>query len=304
MGMLDGKAVVITGAGQGIGAAFARGVAAEGARVVVNDIAAGLAGDVVASIEALGGTASACIADVTRWDEASRLVAHCIEQFGRIDGLVNNAGLHHLGELKDYDPAAARALVEVNVLGPMNCAAHAVKPMLAQRSGSIVNLVSGAHMGLSAMGVYGASKGAVASMVYSWAVELAGTGVRVNGLSPMGLTRMTYTTTAHYYDAETQAKFIAHTPPPEANAPVLEYLLSDRASAINGQIVRIDQGDLQLCTHPALLIPAIHRDNWTAEAVAEAFERDLAQRQVPCGIWAMENLPVQNRGGFWDKLQD
>ena len=133
MGMLDGKAVVITGAGQGIGAAFARGVAAEGARVVVNDIAAGLAGDVVASIEALGGTASACFADVTRWDEASRLVAHCIEQFGRIDGLVNNAGLHHLGELKDYDPAAARALVEVNVLGPMNCAAHAVKPVVAQK---------------------------------------------------------------------------------------------------------------------------------------------------------------------------
>src|SRR5690242_13315833 len=146
MAVLAGKAVVITGSGRGIGAACAKGAARQGAAVIVNDIDAGPAEETVAAIEAEGGTAVACVADITDWDEAGRLIQSCIDNFGKIDGLVNNAALFHSARLEAMDPKAARALVDVNVIGPLYVTGHAIKPMLAQGSGSIVNVISGAHM--------------------------------------------------------------------------------------------------------------------------------------------------------------
>jgi NAD(P)-dependent dehydrogenase (short-subunit alcohol dehydrogenase family) len=286
---LNGKAVVITGSGQGIGAACARGAARQGAAVVVNDIIAAEAHETAEAIRAEGGTAVACVADVSKWEDAQRLIRACIEAFGKIDGLVNNAALIDWGRIDEFDPEAARSLVDVNVLGTMYCSAQAVIPMLAQGSGSIVNVTSGAHMGMPKLGIYGATKGAVASMIYTWAIELAGTGVRVNGLSPFATgTRMSGKRGA---DPMMQK--------PEANSPVLEYLLSDLASHVNGQIVRIDQEDLSLYTHPALLLPPAVRSKWTAETVAGAFANEFKDRQVVCGVMGMESLPVNVRSGFW-----
>ncbi len=302
MGMLDGKAIVITGSGQGIGRACIEGCARQGAHVLVNDIDADLAHETAEAIRAEGGTASACVADITQWDEAGRLIQACIDAFGRIDGLVNNAALFHMNKLWDFDPETARQLVEVNVMGAFHCAAHAVKPMRAQGSGSIVNVVSGAHMGMDGMTIYAATKGAVASMVYTWALELEGSGVRVNGLSPFGLTRMTKPA-ASYLDEETRAARNLEIQPPEANAPVIEFLLSDRAEGINGQLVRIDKGDLQIYTHPALLLPAVHREHWTGEDIADAFDAELRARQVPCGVWGMEQGPVPLTGGYWSRVK-
>lgn len=301
MGMLDGKAVVITGSGRGIGAACIKGCARQGAQVVVNDIDADVAEETAEAIRAEGGTAVACAADVSDWDEAGRLIAACIEAYGRIDGLVNNAALFHLGKVWDMDPVAARQLVDANVIGPLHCTGHAVKPMLDQKSGSIVNVVSGAHMGMDGMTIYGATKGAVASMVYTWALELEGTGVRVNGLSPFGLSRMTAPGET-YYDDETRAARVAEIQPAEANSPVVEFLLSDRAEGVNGQLVRMDKGDLQIYTHPALLLPAVHRDSWTGEDVADAFDADLRHRQVPSGVQGMEQGPVPLTSGYWSRV--
>src|SRR5258706_15803729 len=98
--------------------------------------------------------------------------------------------------------------------------------MLAQKSGSIVNVTSGAHLGMERMGVYGATKGAVASMIYTWALELAGSGVRVNGLSPFGATRM------QPVDTEEERRRFAVMQRPEANSPVIEFLLSDLSSHV------------------------------------------------------------------------
>ena len=302
MGMLEGKAVVITGSGRGIGRACIEGCARQGARVVVNDIDGDVAEETAEAIRAEGGEAIACVADITRWDDAGRLIQACIDTYGRIDGLVNNAALFHLSKVWDFDPAEARKLVEVNVMGTFHCAAHAVKPMRAQGSGSIVNVVSGAHMGMEGMTVYGATKGAVASMVYTWAIELEGSGVRVNALSPFGLTRMTKPAEG-YYDRMTLSARTAEIQPPEANAPVIEFLLSDRAQGINGQLVRIDKGDLQIYTHPALLLPAVHREHWSGEDVADAFDAQLRARQVPCGVWGMEQGPVPLTSGYWSRVK-
>lgn len=306
--MLAGKAVVITGAGNGIGAACARGVAGRGASVVVNDVYQDAADETVAAIRSAGGTAIAHVADVSDWEQAGGLVQACITAFGKIDGLVNNAALYHIGGVEAFDPRVARGLVEVNVLGPLHCTGHAVKPMLAQGSGSIVSLVSGAHMGMPGMGVYGATKGAVASMIYTWSMELAGTGVRMNGLSPFGATNIMQNSQRYLEERYTASGPMADAPrsaaeiqPADHNSPIVEYLLSDAAADVNGQLVRIDKGELSLYTHPALLLPAVQRDDWTAEQVARTFDEDLKSRLVACGVLGMTSLPVDLASGFWKR---
>lgn len=308
--MLKGKAVVVTGAGRGIGAACARGIARQGASVVVNDIDAEEADRVAQEIIAEGGSAIGCAADVSNWDDAGRLVETCISTFSRIDGLVNNAALFHIGKVDTLDPVISRALVEVNVLGPLYCTGHAVKPMLAQGSGSIVNFVSGAQMGMPGMGIYGATKGAVASMVYTWALELAGSGVRVNAISPFGATNILDNSSRQLSqrygvapDAMGKPTSSVEIQPPTMNSPVVEYLLSDQASQINGQLVRIDNGEIQLYTHPALLLPSVKGEQWNAQKVAQVFAEDLQHRQVKCGVLGMEALPVELDSGHWKRSE-
>jgi NAD(P)-dependent dehydrogenase (short-subunit alcohol dehydrogenase family) len=300
MAVLTGKAVVITGSGRGIGAACAKGAARQGAAVIVNDIDAGPAEEPVAAIKAEGGTAVACVADITDWDEAGRLIQSCIDNFGKIDGLVNNAALFHSARLDAMDPRAARALVDVNVIGPLYTTGQAIKPMLAQNSGSIVNVVSGAHMGMEGMDIYGATKGAVASMTYTWAIELKDTGVRVNGLSPFGATRMMG---GNGMSEEEAAKRLAQLPPAEQNSPVVEFLLSDLSKDVHGQLIRIDRQEVYLYTHPALLVPPAVRSEWSAEALADAFTNEFKGRQIGCGVLGMEQLPVDLKSGYWSRAK-
>lgn len=314
MGLLSGKAIIITGSGRGIGEACIKGAARQGAFVVVNDVSADLAEQVASDIRSDGGRAIAFAADITDWDQAGRLIDACIGEYGRIDGLVNNAGLFHINKFLDYDPVAARSLIDVNVMGTLNCAARAVKPMVAQGSGSIVNITSGAHMGLDSMSVYGASKGAVASMVYSWALELSGTGVRVNAFSPLGATRMTEETGDYMVRAAVarrgpradtvKSRHSSNIQPAEANSPPIEFLLSDLSSAVSGQIVRLDGGNLQIYTHPALLLPPIYRENWTAQDIADAFDAQLSGKLVPCGVQAMREGPVPVTTGYWRETKE
>ena len=293
--LLNNKSVVITGAGQGIGAACAKGAALQGASVVVNDVDAARANATVDDIRAHGGKAIACVANITDWEEAGRLIRTCIDTYGKIDGLVNNASLFHRSRLDEFDPAVARALVDVNILGTLHCAAHAVKPMLAQGSGSIVNVTSDVHMGIPPYGIYGATKGAVASLVYTWALELAGTGIRVNALSPSGATRMVVMSAE---EEEEGNKRYAAAPPAENNSPVVEFLLSDRSVEVTGQLVRTQGDYLFLYTHPALLVPPAIRSHWTADAVIEVFDNEFKGRLVACGTFGMETLPVDVARGY------
>lgn len=280
---LQGKAIVVTGAGSGIGEAYAKYIALAGGRVIVNDIDAAMADRVASAIRSTGGQAEAVAADISDWHEAERLIDTCEQTFERIDGLVNNAGVFHMALPEEQDEAALRRLVEVNVLGTAFCGTHAIRRMVARGSGAIVNVTSGAQTGITRLSAYGASKGAVASLTYGWAVDLAGKGVRVNAISPMGKSGMSARVQAYFATRE-EAAWPELAIPAENNAPVVVYLLSDAAAQVNGQIVRIDGTQLSLMSHPAVMAPVHECDAWTVEGVRAAFDNSLALQQAPLGV--------------------
>lgn len=284
-GPLHGKAVVITGAGSGLGEAYAVHAAALGAAVVVNDIDEASSARTVARIKSAGGKAVGCPGDVSRWDFAHELVETCRSAFGTITGFVNNAGLLRPAKMTDVREADFRAILDVNVMGTAACAQAAARAMLETAGGgSIVNVTSGSHAGDVGLGAYAATKGAIASLTYSWAMELRGTGVRMNAVAPRGMTGMTT------QNAGQRSEQIKNRPAPsqpipaaETNAPVVSYLLSDLSRNINGQIVRISGTVLALVNHPTIAQPVLSGD-WTFAAVVAAFGDVLEDRQHPLGL--------------------
>ncbi|MEU5264755.1 SDR family oxidoreductase [Amycolatopsis sp. NPDC021455] len=278
MGILDGRAVVVTGAGRGLGRAFARHAAESGAAVLVNDIDAEPAHYTVAAIEANGGTALASVGSVADAGYARSLISLCHNHFGTLDGLVNNAAVgYHAPPWEDDDTERTRALIETNVLGPLHCGTAAAKVMCAQGRGVIVNVTSGAMIGQRRAAAYSASKGAVASMTYSWAGDLAAHGVRVNAVSPIAWTRL--------MAADPNGKRDA--PPPERVAPLVTYLLSDLSAGITGQVLRLADGHLHAVRQPAIIRPVLHQETWTVEEIAAAVGGDLVLESPPRERWTL-----------------
>ena len=273
MGVLDGKAVIVTGAGRGLGRAFALDAGAQGASVVVNDIDADAAEKVAAEIAESGGHAVASVGSVADWDRAADLVATCLKEYGAVDGLVNNAGVLSLTPPWAEAEESIRRVVEVNLLGALFVGTHAVRAMIDQGSGSIVNITSSAQLGLGAMGTYGATKGALASLTYSWSVDLGGYFIRVNAYAPVARTAM----------AEMSPVLPPDMPAPADNAAIVTYLLSDLSDGITGQVIQRRGDRLVVLAHPRLTEHGADADDWTVETVVDRFEPVLRQHQEPVG---------------------
>ena len=191
MGKLAGRVALVTGASRGFGRAIALAFGREGADVAVNyNASADGAGAVVREVETLGRRAVALRADVSREDEARALVHGVLDAFGRIDVLVNNAGVMDRGMFADTPVSAYARMLAINVTGTMLCTHFALPAMIERKYGRIVNLSSQlarTNVGTGGFAAYAATKGAIESFTKAMAHEVGAHGITVNALAPGGI---------------------------------------------------------------------------------------------------------------------
>ncbi len=244
VGALDGKVAVITGSSRGIGKAAALALAEQGGKIVVNYARSSEAADaVVAQIAEMGGEAIALQADVSKSDEVDALVKATMDKFGRIDVLVNNAGITRDTLLLRMKPEDWQAVIDLNLTGVFLCTRAVSKIMLKQRSGRIVNISSVAGlMGNPGQANYSAAKAGVIGFTKTVAKELAPRGVTANVVAPGFIaTDMT----GDLKNTEEILKYIplARYGQPEEVAGLIRFLAADPAAAyITGQVMNVDGG--------------------------------------------------------------
>ncbi|MGU3284286.1 glucose 1-dehydrogenase [Methylobacterium mesophilicum] len=246
MSKLEGKVAVVTGASKGIGAGIAKALAREGAAVVVNYASSRADAEAVAAaITAEGGKAVAVQGDVSKAGQAQGLVAAAVEQFGRLDVLVNNSGVYEFATLEEITEAHYRRLFDVNVLGVL-LTSQAAAPHLGEGA-SIINISSAiTHVHTPAAAAYAGTKGALNAISGVLANELAPRRIRVNVVSP-GFVVTEGTHTAGIVGSEMEAGFIAQTPLGRAGRPddiagVVTFLASDDARWLTGEVITASGG--------------------------------------------------------------
>jgi len=247
MGKLKGKVAVVTGASKGIGAAIARQLAADGARVVVNYATSREGADkVVKEITEAGGDAIAVGASVPREAEIEKLFAETRKAFGKVDILVNNAGVYGFAPLENVTVDEYRRQYDTNVLGLL-LTTKAALPYFPEEGGSVVNVSSVVSaLAPSAASVYASTKGAVDTITKSLAKELAGRKIRVNAVNP-GLVITEGVEAAGIPGSDFEKGAIATTPlgrvgRPEDIAPPVSFLASDEARWITGETIFVSGG--------------------------------------------------------------
>ena len=247
MSMLSGKVCIVTGAGQGIGRAIALAMAREGAVVAVADIDGGMAADVAAELGDAGGEAFAAAVDVSQSAQVTALADSVVERFGRIDVLVNNAGIILLAPALEITEAQWQQVHDVNLKGALFCSQAAAKAMLRQGSGNIINIASiAAHRSSPGASAYAASKAGLLALTGVLAAEWGPHNIRVNSISPtsvetrMGL-QLRQLNPARFERCDARIPLRRNAQVDDiADAAV--FLASDRASYITGRDLLIDGG--------------------------------------------------------------
>jgi NAD(P)-dependent dehydrogenase (short-subunit alcohol dehydrogenase family) len=226
--MLEGKVAMITGASQGLGRALALAFAREGARVVINSRSEETIRPVAEEAESLGAEVLALAADVSRSADGERLVSAAAERYGRIDVLVNNAGV--LGPrvpIEEYPEGEWRQVIDANLTGPFLVTKAAIPHM--PEGASIINVVSGVSVeGRAGWGAYSVSKFGVEGLTQILAAELEERGIRANAVDPGGM--RTGMRAAAYPEEDPLTRIT-----PEENTDIFLYLASDESRGVTGQ---------------------------------------------------------------------
>ena len=242
---LQGRAALVTGASRGIGRAIALRLAREGVAVLVNANSDGAGADAVtAEIQALGGQARTALADVRRAEDAAHLVQAAMEAWGRLDILVNNAGINRDDLLLRLKEADWDAVIATDLKGPFLCTQAALRPMMRQRWGRIINISSVvALMGNAGQGNYTAAKAGLIALTKTTAREMSARGITVNAVAPGFIeTAMTDRLTDRRKE-----EVLALIPKgcfgqPEDVAHAVAFLASEEAGYITGQVLAVDGG--------------------------------------------------------------
>ena len=245
MKLLEGKTAVITGSGRGIGKAIAMKFASFGADIVINDIPQSeYAEETCEEIKKLGVKSIVVKGDVRNVDDIKNLIDTTVKEFGKIDILVNNAGITRDGLMIRMSEEDWDLVLDINLKGAFNCIKAAARPMMKQRSGSIINITSVVGiMGNPGQANYSASKAGLIGLTKTTAKEFASRKIRCNAVAP-GFIASAMT---DKLDDDTKAKYLAAVPlsefgKPEQIADVAAFLASDMSNYVTGQVINVDGG--------------------------------------------------------------
>jgi NAD(P)-dependent dehydrogenase (short-subunit alcohol dehydrogenase family) len=285
MARLDGRVAVVTGAGRGIGRSVARLLASEGASVVVNDLGAAVDGsghdsgpahDVVAEIAEAGGKAVANGADISVFAAAENLVQTAIEEFGRLDILVNVAGILRDRMVFNMTEQEWDDVIRVHLKGTFNTTRFASAHWRSLRDESaqnrIINFtsVSGLH-GAPGQPNYAAAKMGIVGLTWSSARALGKYGVTVNAISPGAATRMTDSVPTDRRRTRPEVDEWS----PDNVAPIVAYLASERSGWITGRIIHSSGYEVSLYSNPEPVVRIVGTGPWQPDALAEQVERSF-----------------------------
>ena len=279
-GFLEAKVVAVTGGGGGIGRAVALAAADAGAKVLVADLGVGMAGEdpssevaeaVVAEITKAGGEAIAVADDISKMESGERLIATAVEKWGRIDGVVAVAGILRERMLFNMSEDEWDAVIATHLKGHFTVFRAAAAVMRKQEGGgALIGFTSGAFQGSVAQANYAAAKGGIVSLVRSAAVGLHRYGVTANAIAPVARTRMSANVPSE----------LAEMGDAEDIAPMVVYLLSDRAKHVTGQVYTVVGSKIAVWNQPVEVRAMWADGRWTPEQIAERLDDNVGQERM------------------------
>ena len=275
---LQDKVVLVTGAGGGIGRELALALAAEGARVLVNDLGSSVAGEgqdrsraqaVVDEIRAAGGEASANSDSVADWAAAHRMVEQALDTFGRIDAVINNAGILRDRFFHNMSADEWRTVIDVHLNGTFYVSRAAAPHFKAQQSGAYIHMTSTSGLiGNLGQANYSAAKLGIVALSKSIALDMAKFGVRSNCISPFAYSRMIGSIPTDTPEQQARVERLQRMQTHQI-APLAVYLASEAAREVSGQIFAVRANEIFLISQNRPIRSLHSGDGWTAQSIAE-----------------------------------